>query len=54
MVKAHQIKNTSLGRMVSRKSLQTNDELIKVEHMLDTPTKNGDKKFEENLDILND
>jgi hypothetical protein len=40
--------------MMSRKSLQTSEELIKVEHMLDTPTKGGKKHVDENLDILND
>jgi hypothetical protein len=54
IAKANQIKNKGLGTMVSRKSLQTNQELIKVEHMLDTPKKSSNKNVENNLDILND
>ena len=40
--------------MISRKTIQGNDELIKVEHMLESPIKNQVKKVDENLDILND
>lgn len=54
IAKSTQIKNQSLGQMISRKSLQTNEELIKVEHMLHSPKMRGEKKVEENPDLLND